>query len=124
MGFGGGAMIAAPVKGWLLGLYSRAPEYLGAQEAVQTVVESGRVFAQTAAGKIEVVAATAAQAADFGGLAGFYVVGTGDTGAAQTFMTLGIVYFFVMILASFQYRVPAKGWKPEAGCQNPLPRGW
>ncbi len=123
MGFGGGAMIAAPVKGWLLGLYSRAPEYLGAQEAVQTVVESGRVFAQTAAGKIEVVAATAAQAADFGGQAGFYVVGTGDTGAAQTFMTLGIVYFFVMILASFQYRVPAKGWKPEGWVPKPVASG-
>lgn len=26
---------------------------------------------------------------------------------------MGILYFFVMIIASFLYRVPAKDWKPE-----------
>ncbi|WP_050526851.1 OFA family MFS transporter [Pseudorhodobacter aquimaris] len=113
MGFGGGAMIAAPIKGWLLGLFSKAPEYLGTQDVVATMVENGRVFAQTAAGQVEVVIASAAQAADFGGQAGIYVIGTGETGASQTFLTLGIVYFVVMILAAFQYRVPAKNWKPE-----------
>ncbi|RPE71351.1 MFS transporter [Pacificibacter maritimus] len=113
MGFGGGAMIAAPIKGWLLGLYAKAPEFLGAQDAVTTVVENGRVFAETAAGQVEVVIASAAQAADFGGQAGLYVIGTGDTGASQTFLTLGIVYFIVMVLAAFQYRVPAPDWKPE-----------
>lgn len=113
MGFGGGAMIAAPIKGWLLGLYAKAPEFLGAQDAVTTVVENGRVFAETAAGQVEVVIASAAQAADFGGQAGIYVIGTGETGASQTFLTLGIVYFIVMILAAFQYRVPAPDWKPE-----------
>ncbi|POF32709.1 OFA family MFS transporter [Roseibium marinum] len=123
MGFGGGAMIAAPVKGWLLTLYQRAPDYLGARDAVATVVEGGRVFAETAAGKVEVVLATAAQAAPFGGEAGVYVVGTGNTGAAQTFLTLGIVYFVVMILASFQYRVPAEGWKPAGWEPKPVASG-
>ncbi|WP_370207292.1 OFA family MFS transporter [Pararhodobacter marinus] len=113
MGFGGGAMIAAPVKGWLLDLYERAPDYLGAQDAVQTVVQNGRVFAETAAGQVEVVIASATQAAELGGQAGVYVVGTGDTGAAATFLTLGVVYFVVMIIAAFQYRVPAANWKPE-----------
>jgi hypothetical protein len=123
MGFGGGAMIAAPVKGWLLELFSTAPTYLGAQDAVQTVVEGGRVFAETAQGKVEVVIASAAQAAPFGGEAGAYVVGTGSTGAAQTFMTLGIVYFVVMILAAFQYRVPAKDWAPEGWAPKPAASG-
>lgn len=109
MGFGGGAMIAAPVKGWLLNVFQQAPDFLGAQDTVATVVENGRVFAETAAGKVEVVIASAAQAASFGGEAGVYVVGTGATGAAQTFLTLGVVYFVVMILAAFQYRVPAEG---------------
>ncbi|MBU2937761.1 MULTISPECIES: OFA family MFS transporter [Pacificibacter] len=113
MGFGGGAMIAAPIKGWLLGLYAKAPEFLGAQDAVTTVVDKGRIFAETTAGQVEVVIASAAQAADFGGQAGIYVIGTGETGASQTFLTLGIVYFIVMILAAFQYRVPAPDWKPE-----------
>jgi len=123
MGFGGGAMIAAPVKGWLLSLYQSAPTYLGSSDAVQTVIENGRVFAETAQGKVEVVIASAAQAAGFGGDAGVYVVGTGDTGAAQTFLTLGIVYFVVMILASFQYRVPAEGWKPEGWEPKPAASG-
>ena len=123
MGFGGGAMIAAPVKGWLLGLYQKAPEFLGSSDTVQTVVEGGRVFAETAAGRLEVVVATATQAASFGGEAGVYVVGTGNTGAAQTFMTLGVVYFVVMILASFQYRVPAKDWKPAGWEPKPVASG-
>jgi MFS family permease len=67
--------------------------------------------------------ASAAQAASFGGDAGVYVVGTGNTGAAQTFMTLGIVYFIVMILASFQYRVPAEGWKPAGWEPKPVASG-
>jgi len=40
------------------------------------------------------------------------VVGTGDTGAASVFITLGVVYFIIMIIASFSYRVPAKNWTP------------
>ena len=116
MGFGGGAMIAAPVKGWLLNLFQKAPDYLGTQDAVQTVVENGRVFAETAAGKVEVVIASAAQAAAFGGQEGLYVVGTGNSGSSMTFLTLGIVYFLVMVVAAFMYRVPAEGWKP-AGWQ-------
>ncbi len=123
MGFGGGAMIAAPVKGWLLSLYSKAPEFLGSQDAVATVVENGRIFAETAAGRVEVVIASATQAAEIGGQAGVYVVGSGNTGAAATFMTLGIVYFIVMILASFQYRVPAEGWKPEGWEPKPVASG-
>ncbi|WP_372802814.1 OFA family MFS transporter [Paracoccus seriniphilus] len=123
MGFGGGAMIAAPVKGWLLNIYERAPEYLGTQEAVATTIQNGRIFAETAAGQVEVVIATASQAAELGGQAGVYVVGTGNTGAAATFMTLGIVYFIVMMIAAFQYRVPAPNWKPEGWQPKPVSSG-
>lgn len=113
MGFGGGAMIAAPMKVWLLKLFSTLPEYLGPLGSVATAVENGRVFVQIAAGKTEVVIASAAQAAAYGGDAGIYIVGTGNTGAANVFLTLGLLYFVVMLLAAFQYRVPATGWKPE-----------
>lgn len=121
MGFGGGAMIAAPLKGWLLGLFSKAPEYLGTAEAVKLVTEGGRQFAETAAGQVEVVVATAKQAAalPIPGEAGVYVVGTGNTGAAMTFFTLGAAYFIVMMIAAFSYRVPAKGWKPEGWTPPP-----
>ncbi|MEM9027619.1 MAG: OFA family MFS transporter [Pseudomonadota bacterium] len=112
MGFGGGAMIGAPLKAWLLSLYQVAPTYLGAEGAVKLVTESGKRFAETVQGKVEVVVASTKQAAAFGGEAGVYVVGTGDTGAAATFLTLGIIYFCVMVFAAFQYRVPRDGWQP------------
>ncbi|MDR6265603.1 OFA family MFS transporter [Roseobacter sp. N2S] len=125
MGFGGGAMIAAPVKGWLLSVFATAPDYLGATDAIATITEAGRLFAETTSGKIEVVVASAAQAANLpgGGAAGVYAVGTGNTGAASTFMTLGIVYFFVMIIAAFSYRVPAEDWKPEGWQPKPAASG-
>ena len=94
MGFGGGAMIGAPLISALLETFQRAPEYLGAENMVALVTEEGRRFAETAAGKVEVVIASANQAASFGGEAGVYVVGTGETGAASTFLTLGIAYFY------------------------------
>ncbi len=119
MGFGGGAMIGAPLISALLETFQRAPEYLGAENMVALVTEEGRRFAETAAGKVEVVIASANQAASFGGEAGVYVVGTGETGAASTFLTLGIAYFIVMMFASFQYRVPKEGWKPDGWQPKP-----
>ncbi|MEP3245534.1 MAG: OFA family MFS transporter [Sneathiella sp.] len=115
MGFGGGAMIGAPLIRWLLSVFAKAPEYLGAEGTIKLITENGRRFAETAAGKIEVVVASASQAAALpgGGSAGIYVVGTGNTGAEGTFITLGIAYFIVMMIASFQYRVPAQNWVPE-----------
>ena len=112
MGFGGGAMIGAPLKRFLLERFQEAPDYLGVETAVTLVTEGGKRFAETANGLVEVVVANATQAAAFGGEAGVYVVGTGDTGVAGTFMTLGIIYFCVMMFAAFQYRVPQEGWKP------------
>ena len=44
---------------------------------------------------------------------GVYIVGTGSSGAAQTFLFLGIVYFIIMTIAAFSYRVPPEGWKPK-----------
>ena len=65
---------------------------------VSTITEGGRLFVEQAGEKIEVVIATAKQAASVtgGGEAGVYVVGSGNTGASATFMTLGIIYFIVI----------------------------
>ena len=123
MGFGGGAMIGAPLKQWLLELYQKAPDFLGAEGAVTLVTEGGRRFAETANGLVEVVVASADQAAAFGGEAGVYVVGSGNTGAAATFLTLGSVYLVVMVFAAFQYRVPREGWKPEGWEPKPVASG-
>jgi len=115
MGFGGGAMIGAPLKTFLLKHFYEAPTYLGAADAVTLITKEGKRFAETAQGSVEVVVATVQEAAKMAipGDAGVYVVGTGNTGAADTFMVLGIVYFIVMIIASFSYRVPPEGWTPE-----------
>src|ERR1700742_319213 len=34
-------------------------------------------------------------------------------GVAETFIALGVIYFFFMIVGSILVRVPAPGWKPE-----------
>jgi MFS family permease len=120
MGFGGGAMVGAPLITYLLSLYYKAPEYLGKVADVNLITESGRRFAEVAGEKVEVVVASASDMAkaSVSGPEGVYVVGTGDTGAASVFLTLGIVYFIVMTIAAFAFRVPAKDWKP-AGWEPP-----
>ncbi|NMM45682.1 OFA family MFS transporter [Rhodospirillaceae bacterium KN72] len=114
MGFGGGAMIAAPIKEALLAMFYKAPDFLGPEGAVQMVTEGGKRMAEVGGQMVEVVVASAAQvaAAPVPLQEGVYVVGTGNTGASATFFTLGIAYFIVMIVAAFSYRVPAAGWKP------------
>jgi len=117
MGFGGGAMIGAPLKTYLLSLYYQAPEYLGKVSELNLITEAGRRYAEVAGQRVEVVIASASDMlkAPVPGPEGVYVVGTGSTGVTSVFLTLGIVYFIVMTLAAFSFRVPAKGWKP---------RGW
>ena len=115
MGFGGGAIIAAPLKEYLLRLFYEAPTYLGAAADVQMITENGRRFAAVGGRMAEVVVVAASDVAKMTvpGAEGVYVVGTGSSGAAATFLTLGIAYFLVMFFASLLYRVPADGWKPD-----------
>ena len=94
MGFGGGAMIGAPLKRYLLAKFEEAPERLGSVREIPLITENGIRFAETAAGKQEVIIPSAADlASSFGGHleAGVYVVGTGNTGATAAFVTLGLV---------------------------------
>jgi len=122
MGFGGGAMIGAPLKGLFIRTFYRAPEYLGPVADLNLVTQAGKRFAEVAGELKEVVIIGANDIAGMivPGLAGAYLVGTGSTGVAQTFVTLGIIYFVVMMIASFAYRVPAEGWQP-AGWTPPDP---
>ena len=115
MGFGGGAMIAAPIKEKLLAFFYRAPEYLGRVADVELVTREGRRFVELAGTLREIVIVGANDVARMTveGPEGVYLVGTGDAGAMQTFLVLGIVYFVVMMLAAFSYRVPPPGWRPE-----------
>ncbi len=114
MGFGGGAMIGAPLKEFFIRTFYEAPEYLGTIDQVRLVTEGGRRFAEIAGGLREVVVVGANDVAGMivPGSEGVYVVGTGSVGVAATFLTLGLVYFVVMLLAAFSYRIPPEGWRP------------
>jgi hypothetical protein len=114
MGFGGGAIIGAPLKRYFIRLFYDAPDYLGSVDQVNLVTEGGRRFAEVAGQMREVVVVGANDVGSMivRGAEGVYVVGTGDVGVAATFITLGLIYFVVMLIAAFSYRVPAAGWKP------------
>jgi MFS family permease len=114
MGFGGGAIIGAPLKEWLIRFFYRAPEYLGPTDSVNLVTQAGRRFADLGGELREVVVVGANDVANMlvAGPEGVYVVGTGSAGVAQTFFTIGLIYFVVMMVAAFSYRLPAPGWKP------------
>ena len=43
---------------------------------------------------------------------GVYLVGTGSVGVAATFFTMGVIYFVIMMIAAFSYRLPTQGWQP------------
>ena len=129
MGFGGGAMIGAPLKEFLISFYYRAPEYLGTVADLELVTRAGRRFAEVGGEWREVVVVGANEVAQMvmPGPEGAYLVGTGSVGVAQTFFTLGLVYFVIMIIAAFSYRTPAPGWQPvgwtppdESGAQRKM----
>lgn len=115
MGFGGGAMLAKFLIGPILLSYYRAPEYLGTVDSVNLITEAGRRMAEVGGQMKEVVVVGMNDVANMlvPGAEGVYVAHTGTVGVAQTFFTLGVIYFIVMIVAAFSYRVPPAGWKPE-----------
>ena len=115
MGFGGGAMIAKLSIDRLLANFYKVPEYLGSAESLKLITEGGRRFVEISGNLTEVVIVSANDIAKMivPGDPGVYIVGTGSSGAAQTFLFLGIVYFLVMTIAAFSYRVPAEGWTPK-----------
>ena len=114
MGFGGGAIIGAPLKRALLEFFYAPPSYLGPADQVALVTEAGRRYVELSGEHIEVVLVGASEAGSMlvPGVEGVYVVGSGSIGAAQTFAVLGLLYFFVMLVAAFSYRLPAPGWSP------------
>jgi MFS family permease len=114
MGFGGGAMIGAPLKDALIRWFYRPPDYLGSLDEVELVTEAGRRYVELTGELREVVVIGANDIANMivPGPEGAYLAGTGSVGVAQTFFAIGLIYFTVMAAAAFSYRIPAPGWKP------------
>ena len=115
MGFGGGAMIAKFTIDKLLETFYKVPEFLGTVDSLNLITEGGRRFAEVAGSKVEVVIVGVNDVAKMivQSDPGVYIVGTGSSGASQTFLFLGIIYFIIMTIAAFSYRIPAEGWLPE-----------
>jgi MFS family permease len=114
MGFGGGAILGAPLKRYLMQMFYEAPQYLGTVEQVNLITDAGRRFVEQAGQRLEVVVVGVNDVASMlvPGPEGVYVVGTGSIGVAQTFVTLGLLYCVIMLLAAFSYRVPREDWMP------------
>ena len=112
--FGGGAMVATPLNEALLQYFSSAPAYLGPVDELALVTDAGKRFVETQGGLREVVVATARDVAAFSGdlPPGVYEVGTGDTGARNTFLTLAALHTASMLVGAAGQRVPAPGWTP------------
>ncbi len=115
MGFGGGAMIATPIKEALIRYFYQAPEYLGPAQALNVITREGRRFVERGEELIEVVVVGAKEISQMivPGPEGVYVVGSGDVGAMGAFAILGLLYFTIMTIAAFSYRLPAPGWRPS-----------
>ena len=115
MGFGGGAMLGAPLKEYFIQKFYHAPEYLGTVDSLNLITEAGRRFAQIGGELKEVVVVGANEVSSMiiPGDPGVYLVGTGSVGAWQTFLFIGLIYFVVMIIAALSYRIPREGWAPK-----------
>ncbi len=115
MGFGGGAIIGAPLNEALLKYFAHSPTFIGTEGAVKTVNKGGRNVATSEDGSsIEVVVLDSKSAKSQASLKpGIYAVNSGTTGVVETFLFLGVLYAIVMITAAFAFRVPADGWQPE-----------
>ena len=99
----------------MLAKFYKVPEFLGETDSVNLITEGGRRFVDVSGALVEVVVVTVNDIAKMivPGDPGVYIVGTGSSGAAQTFLFLGIVYFIIMTIAAFSYRVPPEGWAPK-----------
>lgn len=120
MGFGGGAIIGAPLKEALLTFFYRAPTYLGSTESVELITKASRryvMYQDSSPEEVVVLGINEAAKLIVPAEPGVYLLGTGSSGAAATFITLGLIYLTIMGIAAFLYRVPPKGWVPENwGC--------
>jgi MFS family permease len=115
MGFGGGAIIGAPLKEFLIHHFYRAPEYLGRVGEVSLNTTAGKRFALLSGQVREVVIVSPNDVSLMlvPGPEGVYIWGTGRTGVAETFLVLGLLYLCVMVLAACSYRIPPEGWHPQ-----------
>jgi hypothetical protein len=122
MGFGGGAIIGAPLKDGLMKYFYREPVYLGAKESVPVKLDAAKRTLAPVEGEdrlVVIITEKEARELPHPAAAGVYLTDTGSTGAAETFVVLGLAYFTLMVIAAFSYRLPAPGWQPAGWIPPP-----
>ena len=100
---------------YLMSKFSVAPAFLGSS-GVDLVTEGGRQFALVGGQMQEVVYASASELArlPFSDLVeGFYLVGTGSTGVALAYSTMGLAYTAIVLTSSLALKRAPPGFKPE-----------
>jgi len=121
-GFGSGALLFAPAAQRLLNHFQTAPEFAGALAGTAVEEDGGRTFVRDSAEALrEVVEATSATLgeAGLGSLAeGYYYVGTGSTGVAESLALFGGVYGAIMAASALAIRRPWEGFEPPAGAAD------
>jgi len=118
LGYGGAAMIAAPLFTKLVAQFRRLPEYLGPEHSVNLVNDGGKLFAEYGGNLREVVVATSKDIIQtgFDGIAdaGVYVVGTGATGVTEAFACLGLGYGISTAACAMVFKLPEAGYTPPS----------
>lgn len=115
-GFGGGALLFAPATNYLCQKFAKMPQYVGSVDAVQTTIKDGSMFTEYNGVMTEVVLANGGDLAKLpypSLMEGYYVVGSGNTGAASALGCLGVLYLTTMVTSAFAIRRPAAGYVPE-----------
>jgi len=116
MAFGGGALLCAPLGMQLMKWYSKLPDFIGNLESLTVVTESGKRMVEVNGQLQEVVVGTVEMMKNFPyhGIVenGVYLVGTGDTGLASTFLTLSVGYTCMMMTGALNQRSPWVGFTP------------
>ena len=111
--FGSGAIFFTPLVNSLKYKLSSLPAYLG--PTAEITLENGRQFAEVCGEVREVVFATTTDLASLPYqdlLAGYYVVGSGNTGVSSTLAVMGAGYFSSIFLSSLLMKCPPPGHLP------------
>eukprot|EP01038_Epipyxis_sp_PR26KG_P004904 gene4904-6867_t len=115
-GFGSGALVFTPCVQYLMKQFSKMPEYLGPATDFITKTVDGRLYADLNGKLVEVVQAGAAELSKlpYGNLSeGLYIVGSGNTGAAEALAVMGLAYFSTIMTSSFLIRKPHPSYVPD-----------
>lgn len=119
VGYGAGALVAAPLIQNLLKYFAKLPTYVGSvvDGSVKIIYQNGKPFVNmagidavpdvSALKEVVLVGQSALPIGSFPNLAeGAYLVGTGNTGIGETLAALGLLYGSLMAFSATRFKTP------------------